>query len=508
MKIYIGGSGGLSTLPGELKSKLNEYMERGDELLVGDSCGTDLLMREYLREKEYRKVTVYASLATRRRENERLFFRRDPRLPFNADEGCMVWDGRGAGAFVNIMDMVYDGKPVTVFRTDPGETVPVGGMEDAKRLLPPEDPLHVGPGESLPPEMYKDVVDTCFPPGEMREYLLREKLSKYSVAGIVRGAPLSLEKKKNMLKALSVTDNILWDIYCYFRDEKTGAGLLSGFERLPGPLIYRRARKNSFSYHYMEFEDALEALRLKKGEIFYLREKWYDENIHDENDSGEAPFLSLNAALEALAFAIGDEEWEEDTCIWSALEKWTPEEDGSMANPYTYYLVRDEIVYFERNRYDESLRLWRCDYRGYVSSLNLDLPIPYSAGDIVTLDCLPFAPVKHVLLLEVNNGDCCGARMLYRRGDSGLWDSGALKHGHGWGLHTPMLSPLYRLSRFDGQLPVEEEPLAAVAEYMCGDAAKGGEIKEDFRESMSQITDEKLPEYIEGEKNERTFREK
>ena len=101
--------------------------------------------------------------------------------------------------------------------------------------------------------------------------------------------------------------------------------------------------------------------------------------------------------------------------------------------------LKGRFGYFERGRY------YDC-YDGYVSSMSLNLPIPFEVGDIVVLNSLPFAPVKAVLLTEVENIDCCGVWMLYRDTD-GKWKTGALKHGHGWGNYHPILSPLYRLEK-------------------------------------------------------------
>ena len=126
-----------------------------------------------------------------------------------------------------------------------------------------------------------------------------------------------------------------------------------------------------------------------------------------------------------------------------------------------------------------AFRAGHCDVRhardGFVRGDSLNLPIPFGVGDIVTLNCAPFAPVKHALLIYVDNVDCCGVRMIHRDTD-GMWYDSALKHAHGWGHYTPMLSPLYRLSSYKGDLPKEERFLLKVRDIIGNDAEKGWEL--------------------------------
>ena len=83
----------------------------------------------------------------------------------------------------------------------------------------------------------------------------------------------------------------------------------------------------------------------------------------------------------------------------------------------------------------------------------------------MTLNSTPFVPPKQVVLLEVENSDCCGVQMLYRL-ENGLWNIGALKHGHGWLHDYPLLSTLYRLSTFDGELKEEDGLILEVQKYI------------------------------------------
>lgn len=124
-------------------------------------------------------------------------------------------------------------------------------------------------------------------------------------------------------------------------------------------------------------------------------------------------------------------------------------------------------------------------------------------GDIVTADCRPFAPVSHIVILEVgDNRDCCCLQALYRNGD-GVWDIGAVKHGHVLpNFQLPGISLLYRLAIFRGQLPKEERLLEKVSRYLSGDEGRGTALWNyinHFRDKgrKQRVTEEQILSYLE-----------
>lgn len=515
MKVFIGGSKYLSSLPKAIADKLNEYMENATEILVGDCAGADRLMQEYLNERHYRSVTVYTAegnpgnnvgswpifdtpIHQRLREyiavhSYEYYYGKDAYMSYHADMGYMVWNGTGKGTFLNILDLLNMGKSVNVYHCGLQKEYQIRSFDDLETLMPPENPKHIRAGEPLQTDQYRQIIEECIQSEEMQKFLIQEPLCKASVISVIRGAPISLERKRELLKVLSGTDDLLWEIFACFREENNHSSmkrLCCGEEPpLVAGRIYRHVAVYSFTYHFHEFDRAVKALQLKERELLYFKEHWFDVDIHDEKVFGSAPFLSLEAATQKLRHMMEIEEWTEDTCCWTSFEKWTPWIDGNMANPYRYYLIRDEIVYFDRNAYNEKEHWWQSAYRGYISSVDLDLPIPFSVGDIVLLNCLPFAPVKYALLLEVDNSDCCGVQMLYRS-ETGLWFTRALKHGHGWNPYIPVLSPLYRLCSFAGKLPEEENLLKNAQEYLHGDVSKGKKLSQAI--SPSGISTEQL----------------
>lgn len=314
---------------------------------------------------------------------------------------------------------------------------------------------------------YEQIISACGFSEEMERYLIGCKHNDYEMIEIILGAPLKLTEKRKLLELLNTQDSEEYD---------------------------------DVTECIREFDDALAALEQKKGEIFTLSECWYDDDILDENKSFAEPFLSFQAAAEYIKKLIEEEtedidDIDEYVC-WTELTKWIPVGDGKMKEVYSYTFVGNEIYYFKR------LGETRRDrFEGYKSGLDLNLPIPFKPGDIVTLNCLPFRPVKHAVLLEVENRDCCGVQMLYRlkeekNGKSSL-ETGALKHGHGWERFFPMLSSLYRLSKYEGEVSDEECILKDVQKLIYQNEENGRKLWEFFYKSAPD--DEELIKYLEKE---------
>jgi hypothetical protein len=213
----------------------------------------------------------------------------------------------------------------------------------------------------------------------------------------------------------------------------------------------------------------------------------------DENESYAELFFSFRALSNYVNKMIEEEtedleEGEEYTC-WTKATKWAANDDGTATPVFSYIFIGNEICCFERIAEKRHER-----FRGYVSSMDLNLPIPFKVGDIITLDCLPFAPVKHAVIIEkTNDWDCCGVRILYRQkheiNGKDEWAAGALKHGHGWNSYDPLLSPLYRLSSFTGELPLKERLMAEVQQFVRQDSENGDKIEEFVHESEPDDND-------------------
>ncbi|MBR5426824.1 MAG: hypothetical protein IK118_00635 [Clostridia bacterium] len=357
--------------------------------------------------------------------------------------------------------------------------------------------------EILPTDLYREILRVCFRSEKMAAYLEDHPVSKYTAIEIVLKAPVGLEEKAMLLDKIALTDKSSPDTSeTPVNEEKQ----ISAFLRRK-LLIERRTAKE----HADAIRRALDALKLKPGEILCKREHWFDEDIMEEKYGYGVLFQTMEAAADymrrELEYELDGEEPDDDVCPgWTELEKWAPGENGMMENPYTFYLFYDKIVYFTENRhlYDDLYRL--PESRVYAGGdLDLNLPIPFQPGDIVTLDCRPFSPPKPVVLLEVGD-DCCGVQMLCR-GVDGLWYTAALKHRCGWidkhYMNHSILSPLYRLTSYSDDLAPEDEKLKKVSDCVGGNAQKGRALWDAIHNSPSvrergMLTDTELLSLLSG----------
>ncbi len=129
MKVFIGGSKTLAHLTPQMCTLLDELIQSGADILIGDCRGADTLVQEYLVKKGYRKVTVYASGTTVRNnagnfamklvsaDNSKgfeFYRQKDIAMANEADSALMFWDGKSKGTQHNISDMKVQNKPCRV----------------------------------------------------------------------------------------------------------------------------------------------------------------------------------------------------------------------------------------------------------------------------------------------------------------------------------------------------------------------------------------------------------
>lgn len=261
----------------------------------------------------------------------------------------------------------------------------------------------------------------------MKNYLLenRDKLKTEHYRDIVVGAPVALVRKRALLTRLAAEteDEAVQDYL-----EPLYAAVDSLYRVTPGESI------------------------LLVANVF-------------PDDPGEDVFPVATYAAVRKAIAAYNAEWqkdgEDDPVAWYwELRLYRLLPDGTAQMAYTYICARDgEPQYFRRR--DRNTLMGR-HFGAPVPELNL--PVPYRPGDILSVDCRPYTRGAYCLILEVGD-DCCGVQCLFRD-KAGRLRTGAFKHGHyleGAYDKRQYLSPLYRAEPYAGQLPEEYaflEPLA------------------------------------------------
>jgi len=112
--VFIGGSRAVSRLNDTIREQLENRIERGCQILIGDANGADRAVQQYFADRGYRNVTVFSADSCRNNIGgwpQRKVHRDRPRRDFAyyaakdvamaqaAKCGVMLWDGKSKGTF-------------------------------------------------------------------------------------------------------------------------------------------------------------------------------------------------------------------------------------------------------------------------------------------------------------------------------------------------------------------------------------------------------------------------
>lgn len=531
MRAFVDGSRSERALSADMQLELAALVAGRKELLVGDGAGVDMVAQRYLAETKYRHVTIYtshrsvrmnegmwdvhscwgkASACCTRLAGYRFEAVKSEAMALDAGYGLMAWDGRSRGTFLAILMLVALGKQVRVMWQDGASEVKC--LDDVYTIIPPKGSLYQVGKDGLPPKEQERIADAFVPSRSMALFAAGEPLSSRALIEIILGLPAPLVEKYKACKNCARYNDI-------FRKMVDLVGAVLG--RIPelDPRkrlgVVRRCWDDVISSSFTTCRDviskALQALRVGPGELLYRKSLWDEQpELYEVHEEGVAPFDCLDAALHDLRREMAEDEWDADAPCWTVLEKWRHSDMYRMwCNPYTYYLIRDKVVYFEKNYWDGGERewrpLWRLDPRlhPYAGLGRPSLPTPFDAGDIITLDCRPFAPLAHgLVLLPHNRTDGCKPYVLARnhgeRPSSGRGPWRSLSLGNGAGLHIsiPGYSTLYRAETYDSELPEEERVLKDVQRWLGGDRAKAKMLDDALMEADDGMSDDDLMAFM------------
>lgn len=131
-KVFIGGSRRLSRLNKQIKLRLDNVIDKGLTVIVGDANGVDKAVQSYLAQRNYENVAVFCMVGVCRnnlgnwptreiaasqnaRRDAAFFGTKDRAMGAEADYGLMLWDGKSRGTLANIRDLIDRQKPVIVY---------------------------------------------------------------------------------------------------------------------------------------------------------------------------------------------------------------------------------------------------------------------------------------------------------------------------------------------------------------------------------------------------------
>lgn len=133
-----------------MRSKLDELVDRGLWMFVGDANGADRALQQHLANRGYERVVVYAVTgmlrsnvahwkvrsvdAPRGARGFDLYSVKDTQMAKDASYGLMLWDGKSRGTLENVRNLLAHGKPVAVHLGPARRFVSLRSTEDLHKL--------------------------------------------------------------------------------------------------------------------------------------------------------------------------------------------------------------------------------------------------------------------------------------------------------------------------------------------------------------------------------------
>ena len=150
-KVFISGSMGIKTLDENVQSRINNIIESGYQVIVGDASGVDSSIQEYLLSKNMKSVLVYCSgksprnnlggwpvenIKTTLTPGTREFFTaKDLRMAEDCDYGFMVWDTKSTGTLSNAIELLKRHKIALVYVNKAKEFLKIREVSDLEKLI-------------------------------------------------------------------------------------------------------------------------------------------------------------------------------------------------------------------------------------------------------------------------------------------------------------------------------------------------------------------------------------
>jgi hypothetical protein len=128
--VFIGGSRAVSKLNAVIRTRLDDLIRKGCQILIGDANGADKAVQQFLADRGYSKVTVFCMDVCRNnigswevhkvhadssRKDFAYYAAKDIAMAQEAKCGVMLWDGRSKGTLHNVLNLIGARKKALVY---------------------------------------------------------------------------------------------------------------------------------------------------------------------------------------------------------------------------------------------------------------------------------------------------------------------------------------------------------------------------------------------------------
>lgn len=446
MKILISGPGNYrNCIPEAFLHKIDECIRQEDELLVCDRNEVDKQVQQYLYNQMYDNVTVYISgrkgpysynIGPWREEYcpigtgsgkyayyiEQYFV-----MAEDADIGIIMWDGECEGAFINMINLINLGKTVHLYWVKEQRWEIVNSLEELKDYIG-----ECSEWNSSDTEM---ILTKCGFSKEMKDHMMSgNSVNNFLLVDIICMAPVSLLDKLEMIQYLENTRNIKYEVCrAALRYNGDFHSLKKEIRRILKPEV-ESSIWNYLHNAYNDINSAAMALEFGGAcdeRYLYLYSEWYDMDVFEEKSSGVGMFMNME---DVIHYIRNEEQFYDSEEGWYRIEVWVNIE-GDLSLKYNFYTYGGEVCWFEKmrpyNDEDTGNTYYRRSKSYYDSKCLLDrITTPFKTGDMICIDCRPFGPPFHAVILEdYHQYDSCFPNVLFNFPNTFEWSIESLKSG-------------------------------------------------------------------------------
>ena len=502
MKVFFSGTERRWELTEEIQKCLDDLISEEAEILIGDCMGVDNQVQKYFDLERYRKVTVYVSGSKgSTRSNvghwdEKHFApngatayvkraEKDFHMAEDADCGIAIWDGESKGTFINMLCLAAQGKPCRLYLIREDKWIDIRSLDDLKGFA--------GREGTISDNDIRAIMAECGFAEEMTEYIASEHaISPYRLADVICQAPVSLDTKTYLLSRIASKRNLKHEV---FNSVSENTVLGNSFKKIKHDIraiADFRGEETIWTYTwnlYNEIKTAIKAMRSDDmmqdfNRPLYLFSEWYDTDDLMLKSSPCGLFMSPEMTVKYQK----KEEIDNDTGEgYYRMEAWDNLDLSWECPRYEYYYYNGQVCWFWKlfpEKQENGNTYYMPKSRQFASGEHdLYLETPYKTGDIVLIDCRPFGPPFHAMILEDRDQwNCCFPNIVFCIPGTDMWRVTPLKHREfykeiDFNTYRPMLSPLYRLRKVrDDEMTDEDDKLLELSEILSENTDKAALI--------------------------------
>ncbi len=505
MRVFCNGSQMVCNCDNSITNKLDEYILFEAEIMVSDLNIGDIELQKYLSALNYKNVTIVfmrdlSEFEEWPRRNMgrwlcREFIRRDYEYDIDltllstmaeeCDEAFFAWNEPDWDVFMGILCFLVNDKTCYVYGTNKGKINMINTLDELSQYLVNESGIELEESDLISGNMID--VDIL-----LRYIEFPTDLKNTGLVDIISRAPITLDEKSALFSNLGKKRNLKFEVFNSVEENILHGEAFKKIKHDIRALVDYRGERNIWTELY-DRSRSIQAARdglystvrdIYDNKLLVLFTEWYDTDELQLKSDSCGVFPSVNA----IERYIENEEYDNDTDEgYYRMEAWDAY-DTKWENPrYDYYLYRGKICWFEKlipKKQEHGNIYFMPEDREFADGgLDLNFPTPYKPGDIVLIDCRPFGPPFHAMILEGRDqGDCCFPNIVFRYPGTDEWSLTSLKHRRLYNnisLHTyePMLSPLYRLRRVgEDELTEEDDCLLELSQKINGSEKKASEV--------------------------------